>query len=167
MVVDLIIQALWFIFPAYCANACPLLVKGKRPLDFGKKLGKYRLLGDGKTIEGTIGGAAFGVLIGYLQVSIGPAIGMFMSLGVAVLLSTGAIIGDIIGAFIKRRLGLERGHPALFLDQLDFLTVALLFASFAVAINVSTVIALVVITPLIHLATNRIGYWIKVKKVPY
>ena len=32
----LIAQALKFIFPAYCANAAPVLAKGKKPLDHGK-----------------------------------------------------------------------------------------------------------------------------------
>jgi len=28
--------ALWFIFPAYCANAVPVIFGGGRPVDFGK-----------------------------------------------------------------------------------------------------------------------------------
>ncbi|MBI2076699.1 MAG: CDP-2,3-bis-(O-geranylgeranyl)-sn-glycerol synthase [Candidatus Aenigmarchaeota archaeon] len=172
MTFDLVAQSLWFIFPAYCANAFPLLVKGKRPLDFGKNLGKHRILGDGKTIEGAIGGIFFGILIGWLQMGLHSYLPSDLMLArltiqLIILLSTGAILGDIIGAFIKRRLGLPRGHPALFLDQLDFLAIALLFSSFAVKINLNTVVALVVITPLLHMATNRIGYWIRVKKVPY
>ncbi|MEM5870469.1 MAG: CDP-archaeol synthase, partial [Candidatus Aenigmatarchaeota archaeon] len=38
-----IIKAFWFILPAYGANAFPPLMKGKRPIDFGKKLGKERI----------------------------------------------------------------------------------------------------------------------------
>src|SRR3989338_2415348 len=129
-----ILQALWFIFPAYVANASPVVIRGRKPLDFGKNLGKHRILGDGKTFEGTIGGIAFGVLTGAVQIYLLqfiPNLGLpEHTIPLIIALSTGAIIGDIIGAFIKRRLGVERGHPALLLDQLDFLLAALLFASF-------------------------------------
>lgn len=166
--VEFIIQMLWFIFPAYCANAFPLVAKGKMPLDFNKNLGKYRILGDGKTVEGTLGGIVFGTAIGYFQSLFQNSLGLeVLTVQVAFMLSAGAIIGDIAGAFIKRRLGMPRGHPALLLDQLDFLAGALLFSGFVAAISPDTVIGLVVITPMLHIVTNRISYWVKLKKVPY
>ncbi|MBI4154336.1 CDP-archaeol synthase, partial [Candidatus Woesearchaeota archaeon] len=66
MVLLELVQALWFIWPAYCANAFPALMEGKRPLDFGKKLGGKRVLGSSKTIEGTAGGIAFGIIVGLI-----------------------------------------------------------------------------------------------------
>ncbi len=166
--VEFIIQMLWFIFPAYCANAFPLLIKGKKPLDLGKKLGKYRILGDGKTVEGTLGGVVFGTAVGFFQSIFQSSIGLtFLTVQAAFMLSAGAIIGDIAGAFIKRRLGMPRGHPAMLLDQLDFLAGALLFSSFVAAISPDTVIGLVIITPMLHIVTNRVSYWVKLKKVPY
>ncbi len=167
----LVLQALWFIFPAYAANAAPLLVKGRRSLDFGKKLGKYRLLGDGKTWEGTIGGIIAGIIVGLLQMnarSFLPNLGLFeFTLPVIMLLSAGAILGDISGAFIKRRLGIPRGYPAPVLDQLDFLAGALVAAGAAMAISLSTAAVLVVLTPIVHVATNRVSFWLKMKKVPW
>ena len=32
----LIVEALKFIFPAYCANAVPVIAGGGQPMDFGK-----------------------------------------------------------------------------------------------------------------------------------
>jgi len=43
-----ILQAFWFIAPAYAANAFPPLVRGKKPIDRGKKFFGNRLLGNGK-----------------------------------------------------------------------------------------------------------------------
>src|SRR4030042_473156 len=43
---QLIVNALLFIFPAYCANAIPVIAGGGLPIDFGKKLG------DGQPIFG-------------------------------------------------------------------------------------------------------------------
>ncbi|MGF3522912.1 MAG: CDP-archaeol synthase, partial [Candidatus Bathyarchaeia archaeon] len=36
-IATLVIEALKFIFPAYCANAAPVLGGGGLPMDFGKK----------------------------------------------------------------------------------------------------------------------------------
>src|SRR3989338_8830470 len=127
-----ILQALWFIFPAYVANASPVVIRGRKPLDFGKNLGKHRILGDGKTFEGTIGGIAFGTLTGTVQIYLLQFLSIPLpehTIPLIIALSTGAIIGDIIGAFVKRRLSVPRGHPALLLDHLDFLLTAMLFAS--------------------------------------
>lgn len=172
MVLLLILQSLWFIFPAYAANAAPILIKGTRPIDFGAHLGRYRLLGDGKTIEGAVGGTVIGALVGLLQMNIHNALpsesGLIkLTLPLIVLLSIGAILGDIMGAFIKRRLGIPRGYPAPLLDQLDFLAGALIATSAIIEINKTMAIVLLVSTPLIHLATNRISFWLKMKKVPW
>ena len=169
MVFLLILQALWLIFPAYVANASPVVIRGKKALDFGKKLGRHRILGDGKTIEGTVGGIAFGALTGVLQVYASDFVPLIPkhSIPLIIALSTGAIIGDIIGAFIKRRLGIPRGEPALLLDQLDFLIVALVFASLVIAISMQMIIALIIITPILHLATNIFAYIMKMKSRPW
>lgn len=168
----LILQALWFIFPAYAANAAPILIKGRRPLDFGKKLGAQRLLGDGKTIEGAAGGVLTGAISGLLQNALMPLLPgelglVTFSMQLLILLSVGAIAGDMIGAFIKRRLGIPRGYPAPLLDQLDFLVGALIAASAAIAVSTSMVFVLLILTPIIHIATNRISFAMKMKKVPW
>jgi len=172
MVLLLILQSLWFVFPAYAANAAPVLIKGSRPLDFRTHLGKNRLLGDGKTFEGAAGGIIVGIVAGLIQNALIPSLPAGLGLArfsmqLLLLLAAGAIIGDIIGAFIKRRLGIPRGYPAPLLDQLDFLVGALLAASAVVGVGKSMAIALLVLTPIIHAATNRISFWLKMKKVPW
>ncbi|MCK4497072.1 MAG: CDP-archaeol synthase, partial [Candidatus Aenigmarchaeota archaeon] len=63
--------------------------------------------------------------------------------------------------------GLPRGAIAPLLDQEDFLLGALLFASFMVIIKIDWVLLLVIITPIIHLIANVIGFKIRVKKEPW
>ena len=174
MVWLLLLQALWFILPAYAANAFPPLLNGKRPLDLGGKIHKQRILGDGKTIEGTVGGILFGFFIGLIQIYVQdfvPAewgLGLIeMSIPLILLLSTGAVIGDILGSFTKRRFNIKRGKPAPFIDQLDFLVFAILAAGFVLSIRIDIIIVLLIITPPIHLITNMIGYLAKVKKTPW
>ncbi|MCX6819539.1 MAG: CDP-2,3-bis-(O-geranylgeranyl)-sn-glycerol synthase [Candidatus Aenigmarchaeota archaeon] len=168
----LFLQAFWFIAPAYAANAFPPLVKGRRPLDLGRNIGKKRILGDGKTIKGTIAGVIFGMFIGFIQIlgqnSIPPELSLtVMTFPLVFLLSAGALFGDIVGSFIKRRLGMPRGFPAPVLDQLDFLAFAVIFSALVIALNTHYIIILVILTPIIHWIANLIGYFAKVKKTPW
>ena len=169
---DLIAQALWLIIPAYAANAFPPVVHGTHPLDFGKNLNRHRILGDGKTIEGTVAGISFGTFIGIIQIFmwqyLPQEIGLMKTnIALVVLLSIGAILGDIVGAFFKRRLSIERGKPAPVLDQLDFLVGALIFGSLVYTPPSLIILILIVITPILHLLTNRIGYILGIKKTPW
>ena len=64
----LIIQALKFIFPAYCANATPVLAGGGTKMDFGKNFvdGK-RIFGNNKTFRGFFFGLAIGMFVGSVE----------------------------------------------------------------------------------------------------
>ena len=167
-----LLQALWFVWPAYCANAFPAVLNGKRPLDRGRYFGKSRLLGDSKTIEGTIGGILFGMLMGIIQMNVQDylpqELGLLrMSAPLVALLSIGALVGDIVGSFIKRRLNIKPGDPAILLDQLGFLIFAFIFAAAVYIPAPSIIFLLIIITPIIHLLTNVVGYILKFKKNPW
>ncbi len=160
---ELILRVFWFILPAYFANSAPVVI--------GKLLGKYnlpihkKLFGEGKTVPGFIGGVLVGTKVGFLQslTSIEPR----MTLQLAFLLSLGAMTGDLVKSFFKRRLGLKRGAPFPPADQLDFIIGALLFASLVVKIPLSYVITLLLLTPALHLATNVIAWKLALKKEWY
>lgn len=167
-----LLHVLWFIAPSYTANGSPPVIRGRIPLDGGKKIGGKRIFGDGKTIEGTIGGILFGTCIGLLQSYAQPympqSLGLpVMTVQLAVLLSIGAFCGDLIGSFIKRRIGIRSGEPALFLDQEGFLITSLLLAAAAYSISIEMAVILLIITPPIHWITNVIGYIMRFKKHPW
>lgn len=172
MVLVLLAQSIWFIAPAYVANAFPAVVKGTTPIDGGRKWNSSRLLGDSKTIEGTFAGLVFGIFIGFLQVGLQPKMPPELNLPaltmpVVVLLCVGTMAGDILGSFIKRRLGIKPGDPAILLDQLGFLIFAFIFAGFVASIDVNIVILLVVLTPIFHVLTNVFGYLLRLKNHPW
>ena len=63
---------LWIMMPAYLANTIAVLTGGKYPIDQGRiHSDGNRVLGDGKTWSGLIGGTLGGVFIGFLQINIG------------------------------------------------------------------------------------------------
>lgn len=83
------------------------------------------------------------------------------------MLSFGALFGDLIGSFVKRRFGVKRGSDLLMLDSLSFVVFALLFASLVKGFDLTTIVVLIIATPLIHRATNSIAHYLKLKEVPW
>ena len=70
--VECCIIVLWIMMPAYLANTIAVLTGGKYPIDQGKTLADgNRILGDGKTWSGLVGGTLGGVMIGYAQLNFG------------------------------------------------------------------------------------------------
>lgn len=164
--IDTIASAIWFILPAYFANAAPVLLGGGPPLDMGKKfVDGRRIFGEGKTARGFVCGLAVGTIVGILQGIVGGPLREYLLLGF--LLALGALLGDLASSFIKRRLGIERGGAAPGLDQLSFVVVALILASLVKVPSWQVMAAILIITPPIHLATNFVGYKLGVKSRPY
>jgi len=165
-VLQLIGSALWFILPAYVANATPVLLGGGVAIDRGRLFWDKRpIFGSGKTVRGFVAGVIAGSLVGGLQGILTGQLHARLLLGLT--LSIGALLGDLLGSFIKRRAGIPRGRAAPGLDQLGFLVFALLFAFPVEAPNWRIVLILFLITPPIHLGTNFAGYKLGLKNRPY
>jgi CDP-2,3-bis-(O-geranylgeranyl)-sn-glycerol synthase len=82
-------------------------------------------------------------------------------------LAFGALFGDIVGSFVKRRFGLPRGADVPLLDQWNFVLGALLFSFWFTDITIWMVLIMLLITPLVHRIANIIGHKLKVKKEPW
>lgn len=176
------ITILYFLLPAYISNSGGLIFGGGKPLDLGKTDAKgVRWIGDGVTWRGLIGGTLLGTLAGAIQGYFGPdllilygdyivtpiAVGVSNGVLIGFLLAFGALIGDAIGSFLKRRLGIGRGKPAPILDQIDFLVVALIFASSVVKFDLGFIIIAIILTMIIHLIANTGAYLLGIKDVWY
>jgi CDP-2,3-bis-(O-geranylgeranyl)-sn-glycerol synthase len=181
----IIVQAFWIVIPVYVANASAVIVGGGTPIDFGKtwRDGR-RILGDGKTWRGLFSGTFLGMTTGfglavaasYISASEYDYLrltnfeGFPMMILILFSLCFGALLGDVIESFFKRRVGKDRGQDWIPFDQLDFLVGALCF-SFALSgllyffhltdqswffqnITVWHILILLVVTPFIHITTN-------------
>jgi len=162
-IATLIIEALKFIFPAYCANAAPVLAGGGKPMDFGKNFfdGK-RIFGENKTFRGFFFGLAVGVTVGLVEWILFNYPPLFTLLS-----PLGALLGDLAAAFLKRRLGIPPGGLLPIIDQVDFVVGALLFSLPLAIIYWELALAVIIITPPIHLLTNFLAYKFKLKKNPW
>jgi len=167
----IVVNALVWILPAYVANAAPVVVtkllRGRirlHPLDFGRCLPDgRRVFGDNKTIEGFVGGTLAGVTVAAILESFS-----LHNLPSGIVLSVGALLGDLAGAFVKRRMGMKPGDPAPLLDQLDFLLGAFTFHLLVLG-ELDTAMAgiLLLLTPPIHIATNVFAYAVGLKQHPW
>jgi CDP-2,3-bis-(O-geranylgeranyl)-sn-glycerol synthase len=173
------------ILPAYFANAAPVWLNpsgGKAgkikttPIDGGKNFwDNRRVLGDNKTWEGLVGGIAIGWLTGAVLALVGLIpLGFSFDLWflVSLFLSIGAHAGDLLGSFVKRRLNVESGNQLPGFDQLGFVILSLLFASFA-APQLGTLIGwegfvfLLALSYGAHVLFNWIAFKIGLKNVPW
>ncbi|MGI0053541.1 MAG: CDP-archaeol synthase [Thermoplasmata archaeon] len=188
---DLLVPArvLWVLFPAYLANAAATFPKGRGPpLDFGRSWpsDRRRLLGSSKTVSGFLAGSFAFLWVGLIQqyltsiappsLAIMPAFGPSLpgALPVLLLLSVGALTGDALGSFLKRRRGVPPGGRSLVLDPLFFVLVPVglgivLFPGLFVPtfLSVEAILATLVFTVGLHGAFNWVGHRVGLKKVPW
>ncbi len=162
-----ILDVFLYFLPAYMANMAPCYMAGFKvfkalayPLDMGREwTDGRRILGDGKTLAGIVYGAAIGAAVSLFQ-------GNTWLLGFV--MAIGALTGDIVGSFLKRRIDVDRGDRTPLLDQLDFVVgglVVLYLVGWAPPPR--TMVILLLITPPLHLLMNYVGYALKYKEVPW
>jgi len=181
----IISQALWIIAPAYIANGLAVFFGGGTPIDFGKNYkDKKRILGDGKTWRGLFIGTFLGMTGGFcfavLAIFISRSEFSWLSFSdfgkfpimIPIIFSIcfGALAGDIIESFFKRRIGKKRGEDWIPFDQLDFI-LGVLFFCFLMSVilqaigatkenwfyqnfTIYHILALIIITPFFHLFAN-------------
>lgn len=176
------VTTLYFILPAYFSNGAGLLFGGGMPVDFAKSDRRsIRWIGDGVTWRGLLAGTIIGIITGVVQGFIAPYIlptyGQYIitpivtninsGILIGFLLGFGALLGDAIGSFLKRRLDIGRGKPAPLLDQLDFLIIALILVSLVVKIDLLFIAISIILTLVIHLIANTCAYLLGIKDVWY
>jgi CDP-2,3-bis-(O-geranylgeranyl)-sn-glycerol synthase len=92
-------------------------------------------------------------------------------------LGFGAMIGDSLGSFVKRRLEIGRGDKAPVLDQYNFVAGAILLvlifqsswfiAHYIEGNGIFGLALFLIVVPLLHRGVNIIGYKLGKKNVPW
>ncbi|MGQ4833318.1 MAG: CDP-2,3-bis-(O-geranylgeranyl)-sn-glycerol synthase [Candidatus Asgardarchaeia archaeon] len=194
VIVSALLLGIYYISPAYIANGFAT-VFGKKirspPIDFHKKfIDGEPIFGEGKTIAGFIGGFLISTILGTIIFTLinystiysilefynltehGKILSLIsfskeMSPLIAAIIGLGALLGDLAGAFIKRRFKLKRGTFVPILDQIDFVAGALAFSSLFLLPDLLILATIFFVTPAIHAISNIVGYLLKVKKEPW
>ncbi len=188
-IVGAAVDVLWVLLPAYLASAFATLPKGRGPpMDLGRTWRRdgRRLLGASKTWSGFFCGSLlaipFGLLEAWLILIAPPDLALVPrfadtvvgAIPVVALITFGAMSGDALGSFVKRRAGHESGARAHLLDQLPFVLVPIglglvLFPTvfWSTFGSWMAVLWLLVFTLGLHVAFNWVGFHVGLKKVPW
>ena len=150
--------------PTYFANMAPPFVRfwrgWNRPIH-------RRALGDHKTVVGFGLGVTVGLVAAYLQAQLAsvvpllwdpqawPAIGLASGMG--------ALGGDAIKSFFKRRMGILPGASWIPADQLDFTVGALIPLALLVPISASDVAFILAFTFVADIAVNHMSFYLGIR----
>ncbi len=178
----LAVKSFYFMLPAYTANIFPVLSRGllkslSRPVDCGIRLRGKPLFGPHKTIRGVVVGVAAALITFQVQKSI-YGIDFFRSISIVdyhsmyisyfllpgLVLGCGALLGDMIESMFKRQFSINPGKSWIPFDQIDFIIGALLLISLIYIPSWKVIVMLLVLTPALHIATNHLAYYLKLKK---
>ncbi len=164
----LILKSLYFFLPAYIANMAPVLFKW---LPWGVPIHE-RKFGRNKTRRGIVVGILAGGLVfwiqkyayvrGFDQWALIDYGGFTVALGF--LLGAGAVLGDLVKSYYKRRRNIKPGQPWPLWDQLDFVIGGLVFSFFIYVPPAEVALVLIVVSPFLHVVFSYLGYMLKLKK---
>lgn len=178
-----LLLVIWFFLPAGIANASPTwankiprINRLNTPMDFGKSFNGKRIFGDNKRWRGLIFGMIFGALTGYIQFLIFPD--FINELGIASnspaltmtvlggLLGLGALLGDAVESFFKRRSHVKPGDSWFPFDQIDFIIGGIILSMPIVILTLKTYLLILIVGFSLHLIAGYIGYLLKLKDKP-
>ncbi|OGY81649.1 MAG: hypothetical protein A3F54_01125 [Candidatus Kerfeldbacteria bacterium RIFCSPHIGHO2_12_FULL_48_17] len=176
----LLLKSLWFFLPIGVANMAPVLVKNwfpflGRPIDGGRRLGGQPLFGSHKTWRGLLAAVVCGEIIFLLQrylvlrfpdsfASLTFTDYAKLSLWSGALMGGGAILGDLIKSFFKRRVGKTSGSRWIPFDQIDYIIGGLAAASIITRVPGEVWATLLITGFLLHILTNHIGFWLGMRE---
>jgi CDP-2,3-bis-(O-geranylgeranyl)-sn-glycerol synthase len=156
---------------AFKAGALRFLEK---PLDFGKKYQGFPIFGPHKTWRGLILGILVGILVAFFQ-KLFYENSFFADLSflnyqeinvffLGFLLSFGALIGDSVASFFKRRLEIAPGKSWIPFDQISFVVGAFLLVDPFFQIPSSVWFYTLFFSFFLHIIVNQIGFKLGISK---
>lgn len=170
-------KCFYFMLPVYFANMAPVMIKGsfkelKVPVDFGTKLDSHTIFGRHKTFRGLIFGIVFAIIIAFIQYMLYD-IEFFKLISfidysnwllLGVLLGSGAVMGDLVESFFKRRLNVKPGKPLIPWDQLDFVIGSLIFIYPIYRLSLAQIATILILSFVLHVTINHTAYYLKIRK---
>ena len=174
-VVLFLMKCIYFMLPAYFANMAPVIVKRVNflvyPVDLGREMNKKPLFGRNKTFRGLFFGILFAVIVSYLQfvgykTGFSSGISFFSYnnwLVFGFLMGTGALAGDLVKSFFKRRIGINPGSKFIPFDQSDFVIGASIFIMPVFALTWNIFLTSLVLSFVLDILVNHAAFYLKIR----
>jgi CDP-2,3-bis-(O-geranylgeranyl)-sn-glycerol synthase len=185
MMLSDIIIAFWFFIPAGLANVAPIfaakvpwLSKFTAPIDGGRNFRGQRLFGANKTWRGLVAGIITATIAFWFQQLVVAHVSWLHTLMSHVdyahlptlilgpVFAVGALGGDMVESFFKRRLKIPSGHSWFPLDQVDYIIGGAIVVAPFVVLSIWQYIWLIVVWLIIHLISAYIGWLLGLKDRP-
>jgi len=145
-----------------------------KPIDGGKLFAGQEIFGSHKTWRGLLVGILGGIIIAGLQAEL-----QITSLGCALSLNdyqqnwlvfgflggAGALLGDLLKSFFKRRFSIASGSAWPIFDQLDFIAGFFLLTFWIFNPGWLIIVTVFGLTILLHPLTNIVAFFLGIKKV--
>ena len=170
-----LLKCFYLMLPAYFANMAPVIFKRisflSYPVDFNKKLGNKPIFGKNKTFRGFFFGIIIAVIISYIQfllyqtVSFGNISFFNYSNWIAfgILMGFGALFGDLVKSFFKRRAGINPGDKLIPFDQTDFVIGGLIFVIPVISLTWKIFLTCLILSFILHIIVNHIAFYLKIR----
>jgi len=147
------------------ANGAPVIARyllGRRwgrPIDGGRLFADGRpWLGPSKTIRGVIA-ALLCTTVSAVLIGLPAVVGLLVALG--------AMFGDLLSSFSKRRLGIPSSNMALGLDQLPEVLIPALLVHRQLAISLAGVAGVVAAFVILELVLSQILFSLNIRRRPF
>ena len=164
-----ILKIIWIFLPGAFANMAPLFFLR---INFLNSPINKKLFGENKTWRGLFFGIIFGILVAFLQKMLSALfhkieIINYNEINIIVfgfLMGFGALIGDLLKSFIKRKFKISPGKSLPIFDQIDWTIGSLIILSLYIKIKIEFFIYSILILGILHFLINIFSYKIKIRK---
>lgn len=171
---QLMFETFYIYAPAIVANMAPVIANKmnaflwlNKPLDFGFTSNGDRVLGANKTVRGVVVGALAAGCVAALQAlcfARAPYTHVLASFEIGVLIGCGALVGDAVKSFCKRRLHIPSGTSWIPFDQIDFVIGATLVALFIIQIPFHVAAFAIVVIGFASYLVSYVGVALHIKQ---
>lgn len=170
-----ILSTLWLFFPAFVANAIPVIAAHVPGLRHWNALVHPGLFGTHKTWRGIVSGIVIAMIVAATQAALHIVplpegveelhATLQHALLTGFLLGAGALGGDLFKSFCKRRTGLCAGESWPIIDGIDYVLGAIVLLAPLYVPSLPSFIVLILISPVASLLANSFSYAVGWKKV--
>lgn len=170
-----LLKCFYLMLPAFFANMAPVMVKKigllAFPIDFNKKIGSKPIFGKNKTFRGFFFGIVFAVIVAYVQYLL-YGVEAFRNISFldyqnwllfGFLMGFGALTGDLLKSFFKRRIGINPGEKFIPFDQTDFVVGALIFIMPVFRVTFKIFFTSLLLSFILHILVNHISFYLKIR----
>ncbi|MFA5070665.1 MAG: CDP-archaeol synthase [Patescibacteria group bacterium] len=181
-IIIFVLRTVWYFLPIGIANMLPVIFRRwfkwlAVPIDGGRTVAGQPIFGPNKTLRGLVVAVLGGTLIFVIQRYAYINSDFFRSLSLidyeetplllGALEGFGAMVGDLVKSFFKRRRNLPPGKSWFPFDQIDFTLGGMIFGFIIYIPPLAILLFSIILGALLHIASNITAKAIGIRKTAW